>query len=301
MGTGILTKLNRSGSITPLIVWIDRMKKRFTTIFRNPLVIHYDGGVLRSVSHLSDKQKHLLGAAHSYQARSEIALDVASHYPGGDYFEFGSQGLATFRSFLGAFDIHSAHTRAFPETRFYAFDIFGNPDQGRGAPPKDRDYFEHWRIAPEQAMPLASLEPYGALRHRCIMVSGYFEDTLNEQLKAKMRSANQRIGFAFLDCNFASSYKVVFDFLIDVIGPTKMFIYLDEYFMEPSVPVLYSMFTDMARERYGLHSIYMRNAANFGALFCLMPTPAADDYLFNPVEKSDLVALFPAPSRSSPL
>jgi hypothetical protein len=75
---------------------------------------------------------------------------------------------------------------------------------------------------------------------------------------------------------------VVFDFLIDVIGaPEKMFIYLDEYFIEPAVPKLYKIFTDAARERYGIESIYMRNASNFGALFCLMPSPSAqDDPLF---------------------
>jgi len=89
-----------------------------------------------------------------------------------------------------------------------------------------------------------------------------------------MRAANQKIGFAFIDVNTASSYKFVFDFLLDVIGPDKMYIYLDEYFMDAPVPVLYQMFVDEAKKRHGLSSIYMRNAGNFGALFCLMPPPA---------------------------
>ena len=86
-----------------------------------------------------------------------------------------------------------------------------------------------------------------------------------------MRTANQKIGFAFLDCNIESSYRVVFDFLIDVIGSYRMFVYLDEYFIEPPVPPLYRAFARTAKERYNLDSIYMRNVGNFGALFCLLP------------------------------
>ena len=242
----------------------------YQALQRVRLAIKDDHGVLRSVSHLTAERKLSIGNGRNYRVRSEIALDVASAYPGGDYFEFGSSGLCTFRSFLAAFDINYGHTKHFPNTRFYAFDIFGNPDLGRGPPPEERDYFEAWRIAPEIAAPLSSLEPYGALKERCVLVPGYYQDTLNEDLKNKMREANQQIGFAFLDCNTEISYKVVFDFLIDVIR-SKMFIYLDEYFLDAYVPKLYRKFADSAKQRYNLDSLYMRNAGSFGALFCLMP------------------------------
>ena len=56
--------------------------------------------------------------------------------------EFGSTGLATFRSFLGAFYLHHGDGPNFTDTRFYAFDIFGDPDRGngraRGPQPTDR-------------------------------------------------------------------------------------------------------------------------------------------------------------------
>jgi hypothetical protein len=278
MGTGLLAALNRTGSITPLISAINRVK----SIIRDG--IQDDNGVLCSVSHLNDTQKLNLASRLNYRRRAEIALDVTSHYPGGDYFEFGSAGLATFRSFLAAFDINHAVTKHFSSARFYAFDIFGNPDQGSGPPPSERDYFEHWRAPPELAAPVSLLEPYGALKDRCILVPGYYQDTLNEDFKAKMRAEYRRIGFAFLDCGTASSYKVVLDFLLEVIGGAeKMFIYLDEYFTDPSVPQLYQIFTVAARERYGLQSIYMRNAGNFGALFCLLPPPWSEyDHLFTP-------------------
>ena len=38
------------------------------------------------------------------------------------------------------------------------------------------------------------------------MVPGYFQDTLNDALKAKMKAEKRRVGFAFLDCSLGSSY-----------------------------------------------------------------------------------------------
>jgi hypothetical protein len=269
MGTGLIAPFYRAAKCWGwrTILDLDRAAKRLSR-----RTIRDDHGVLRSVSHLTAKQKSILAMTHHYRARSEIALDVASAYPGGDYFEFGSHGLGTFRSFLAAFDINAGHTKDFPETRFYAFDIFGNPNHGRGAPPGERDYFEAWRTRPELAAPLTSLEPYGALKDRCILVPGYYQDTLSEDFKARIRAENCKIGFAFLDCNTVSSYKLVFDFLIDVIRSEKMFIYLDEYYMDQPVYRLYQEFTDAAKQRYNLQSLYMRNAGSFGALFCLMPS-----------------------------
>jgi bifunctional non-homologous end joining protein LigD len=45
------------------------------------------------------------------------------------------------------------------------------------------------------------------------------------QREAARRKA--KIGFAFLDCSIVSSYKLVFDFLLDVIGHGKMYVYID--------------------------------------------------------------------------
>lgn len=65
----------------------------------------------------------------------------------------------------------------------------------------------------------------------------------------------------------------MFDFLLDVMQPAKMFIYLDEYFTDvPGLISLYDDFAAKAQERFKLRSIYMRNAGSFGALFCLIPS-----------------------------
>jgi hypothetical protein len=248
------------------------VKRLRNTIRYGDGIIRDDLGVLSSVAHLSPARKSLIASARNYRARAEIALDVASNYPGGDYFEFGAGSLNSFRTFLAAFDLYG-HAERFPETRFYAFDIFGNPDQGSGPPGGERTFFEHWRNPLEIAAPVGLLEPYGALKDRCVIVPGYFQDTLGEDFKTMMRNENRKIGFAFVDCNIASSYKFVFDFLLDVMKPQRMFIEIDEYFEEhtPSVHRLYQNFAAAAKERYGLDSLYMRNAGAFGALFCLQP------------------------------
>lgn len=233
--------------------------------------IQDDGGILRSVARLTRRQKSALATAYAYRARAEIALDVACAYPGGDYFEFGSAGLCTFRSFLAAFDINSGHTDGFPDVKFWAFDIFGKPDQGSGPPTNETPYFEGWRGTEEGNDPDLLLTPYGSLKDRCVLVSGYYQDTLNDNLKAKLQGEGRKVGFAFLDCNLASSYKIVFDFLLDVLGSYKVFIYLDEYLMDYPVAGLYQKFAAEAKRRHELTSLYVRNAGSFGALFCLMP------------------------------
>jgi hypothetical protein len=235
--------------------------------------IQDDGGILRSAARLIAQQKSALATAYAYRARADCALDVTCAYPGGDYFEFGSAGLCTFRNFLAAFDINSGHTDAFPDAKFWAFDIFGNPDQGSGAPTGQESYFEGWRASDDANDPTLLLSPYGKLKDRCVIVSGYFQDTLSKEFRQKLRAERRRIGFAFLDCSSSDSYALVFDFLLDVMQPAKMFIYLDEYFTDvPGLISLYDDFTAKAQERFKLRSIYMRNAGSFGALFCLMPS-----------------------------
>ena len=132
---------------------------------------------------------------------------------------------------------------------------------------------EHWRNPLDVAAPVATLKRYGDLKDRCIIVPGYFHDTLDDDFKAKIRKEDRKIGFAFLDVNIASSYQFVFEFLLDVMKPERMFIEIDEYFEEHKPPIhpLYQHFAAQAKQRYNLDSLYMRNAGAFGALFCLMP------------------------------
>ena len=233
--------------------------------------IQDDAGVLRSAARLSDKHKSALTTAYAYRARAEIALDVACAYPGGDYFEFGSAGLCTFRSFLAAFDINSGHTKGFPDVKFWAFDIFGNPDQGSGPPVNERSFFEGWRgtrrVQRSRTSAHALWSTQGTLRSGVRLLSGHSQQSHSNPSYAP--TAEDRLRLPGLQSQL--SYRLVFDFLLDVIGSHKMFIYLDEYLMDHPVAALYQKFAAEVKRRHRLTSIFVRNAGSFGALFCLMP------------------------------
>ncbi|MGC1777982.1 MAG: hypothetical protein WBB34_08535 [Xanthobacteraceae bacterium] len=202
---------------------------------------------------------------------AEIALIVANQYPGGDYFEFGSEGFRTFRNFLSAFHLNG-HTEKMPDVRFYAFDIFGEPKSTSSLTEIEKPYFEVYRgLGPDYYRAAESrLRRHGLLLDRCVIVKGHFEDTLNEQFKAKLRAENRRIGFAFLDCNIASSYKTCFDFLHEFMREDRAFIYMDEYFQIEGVAALFDEFCGVMRSRHGMAARYIRDAGAFGALFVLM-------------------------------
>ena len=80
-------------------------------------------GYTLSTKELTDTEKQRIFLHFQYKEKAKIALSVASSYPGGDYFEFGSHDLYTLRNFLSAFDVGNLNIR-FPTTKFYAFDIF---------------------------------------------------------------------------------------------------------------------------------------------------------------------------------
>ena len=201
---------------------------------------------------------------------AEIALIVANQYPGGDYFEFGSEGFRTFRNFLSAFHLNG-HTEKMPDVRFYAFDIFGEPKLTSSLTEIEKPYFEVYRDlgADYYRAADARLRHHGLLLDRCVIVKGHFEDTLNESFKAQLRTENRRIGFAFLDCNIASSYKTCFDFLQEFMREDRAFIYMDEYFQIEGVADLFDEFCEAVKGR-GLVARYVRDAGAFGALFVLM-------------------------------
>src|SRR5689334_5798194 len=72
-------------------------------------------GILRSTRRLSRRAKKIAEVRYAVEERAKVALAVASMYPGGDYFEFGSAGFRTLRNFLTAFDLNDL-PQALPET-----------------------------------------------------------------------------------------------------------------------------------------------------------------------------------------
>jgi hypothetical protein len=239
---------------------------------RHRLIRH--NGTLRSTKYLPWRLRQSFATYYACQERAEIAIMVANQYPGGDYFEFGSEGFYTFCNFLTAFHLNG-HTEGKPDVKFYAFDIFGEPKSEAQLTSEEKPYFavyrglgiEHYRRAE------ARLRNHDLMLDRCVQVKGHYEDTLNETFKAQLRAENRRVGFAFLDCNIAKSYQTCFDFLEDFVREDRVFIYIDEYFQTHEVPRMFEAFCANVGKRYGLRPHYIRNAGAYGALFILMHEP----------------------------
>jgi|ERR1700733_13291115 hypothetical protein len=241
---------------------------------RNRLIRH--NGTLRTSKYLPWRLRQSFATYYACQERAEIALMVANQYPGGDYFEFGSEGLYTFCNFLTAFHLNG-HDVGMPDAKFYAFDIFGEPKPDTSLSSEEKPYFavyrnlglQHYRRAE------ARLRNHNLMLDRCVKVQGHYEDTLNDDaFKAQLRTENRRVGFAFLDCNIASSYQACFDFLEDFVREDRVFIYIDEYFQTHEVPDMFTKFCAEVGRRYGLRPHYIRNSGAYGALFILMRDPA---------------------------
>jgi hypothetical protein len=228
-------------------------------------------GRLRTTKHLPRRFRESFATYYACRERVDIALMVANQYPGGDYFEFGSEGLRTFCNFLSAFHLNG-HAEGMPGVKFFAFDVFGEPKPDRLLTGVEKPYFAvykglgsyHYRKAE------ARLRNHGLMLDRCELVKGHFEDTLSDAFKERLRAENRRVGFAFLDFNNASSYKTSFDFLQEFMNESRAFIYMDEYFQTDEVPLLFDAFCAAVRERHGLRARYVRNAGAYGALFILM-------------------------------
>ena len=235
-----------------------------------PFLIGYNGR-LRSTKYLPWPVRSTIANHLAYGDWAQVAIIVANQYPGGDYFEFGSEGFRTFCNFLSAFHLNG-HTEGMPNVKFFAFDIFGEPKSNSSLTSVEQSYFtvyrnlgdHHYRNA------MTRLRRHGLMLDRCVLVKGHFDDTLNDEFKAQLHAEKRRVGFAFLDCNIASSYKTCFDFLRDFIREDRAFIYMDEYFQTNEVPALFDEFCTAIKDRYGLRSHYIRNAGAFGALFILM-------------------------------
>jgi hypothetical protein len=228
---------------------------------------------MRTSRYLPERLKRLFELRYQMRERAEIALAVASMYPGGDYFEFGCAGFRTFRNFLTAFDLND-RPRLAPDTKFFAFDVFGDIESGSG-PRNERAYFEHYRGDEIYKQNFQQLKRHRLLTDRIEVVKGYFEDTLDEAFRTRMRKENRRVGFAFLDCNVYSSYKTCFNFLEEFIQPGRAFVYMDEYYCTGGIPELFGKFSSAVLKRHEMRAYYVRNAGGFGALFCFMPVMEA--------------------------
>ena len=240
-------------------------------------------GALKSTAALGAQSKLDLDLHFQHREKAEVALTVASSWYGGDFMEFGSHDLTTFRNILTAFDVCRLDARC-PDTRFYAFDIFGSLDsaseqalsqvdsiQPRERAPGERGYFDQFMARGDQyEQHLQYVKDHRLFEDRCILVQGLFQDTLTEERRVAYRDSGRRIGFACIDVNRAQSYKIVFDFIYGLMGENS-YIYMDEFFQEPEVLNQVDQLREQLREERRIGCTYVRNAAGFGGLLRLYP------------------------------
>ena len=87
-------------------------------------------GPLRSTADMNSQTKLDAELHFHFREKAEVALTTGSSWYGGDYFEFGSHDLNTFRNMLTAYDI-CGMTQQYKDMRFYAFDVFGDLDESK--------------------------------------------------------------------------------------------------------------------------------------------------------------------------
>lgn len=242
-------------------------------------------GPLRSTANF-DSQTKLDAELHfHFREKAEVALTTGSSWYGGDYFEFGSGDLNTFRNMLTAYDI-CGMTQAYKDVRFYAFDIFGDPGAGIAGTDKTpeftahmKEYFSPYTCNGDQiSVHREYLAQHNLFTDKCFLVQGMFQNTLTDEFKEKYAAEERKIGFAFLDCNIGSSYKVVFEFIFSMMAKNS-YIYMDEYFQNATVVDYFDQFTEELREKRNIGCLYIRNAGGFGGLFRLYPLGTTDNKL----------------------
>lgn len=231
-------------------------------------------GVLKSTHKMSLEDKFDANQFFQYREKAKVALCVASIFVGGDYMEFGSTDLNTFRNFLTAFDIFSLIER-FPDTKFYGFDIFGNmsaSDRVNEEIDSKENYRDYINIFKERGDLLAEnlelIKSHSLFVENCHLIQGFFEETLSKKFKEDYLNQGRRVGFACLDCNISQPYKLVFEFLVDLIQIQSCFIYMDEYY-SCHVSEYFDQFMSELKKRHNMAARLVCNAGGFGALFYL--------------------------------
>jgi hypothetical protein len=233
--------------------------------------IYKPNGPLKSTFGSSREELTYLDVIFHFRESSQISLTVGSSWYGGDYMEFGSHDLNTFRNMLSAYHI-SGMCQAYKDVRFYAFDIFGKLEVKDEKLRSDiLNYFSPYSSQGDKYQwHLEMIKAHGLYVDQCILVQGLFEQTLTNKFKTAYLNEKRKIGFAFLDCNVASSYKTVFEFIFDLLAENS-YVYMDEYFQNPDVIVLFNDFCASLRARRKLGAVYIRNAGGFGGLFRVYP------------------------------
>lgn len=255
--------------------WRQRLHKMLTGDPLERLVTAH--GSFQSIKATSSPD--LLRAATYFQHREKIdvAMSAATSWYGGDYLEFGACDLFTFRNFLSAFHMTGLIDR-FPDTCFYAFDVFGKLTSDDESVASDMQAFDKRTSYFSAQFPngddltrhQALLRDHNLFLDRCELVQGFFSDTLTRARADQYKADGRSIGFAFIDCNFEEFYKQVFEFIFGMMAQNS-YIYMDEYFQSSGAAHYFDAFAARLRTERKIECMYVRSAGGFGGLFRLRP------------------------------
>lgn len=251
--------------------------------------IHADNGPFFSSQFWSDADRTDSEVYYHHKDKAEVMMAVTSSWYGHDMMEFGSGDLNTFRDFLTAYNI-CGMTRAYPDVKFYAFDIFGKLEEDAGD--LEAYFAPYTKNGDSLAWHHRLLDQHGLYLDRCHLVQGLFANSLTPEFKeawrsdkspgidysetalhlpAEFRNSDKRqIGFASLDCNIPSSYKTVFEWIFDTMAENS-YIYMDEGLQSPEVLAMWAQFQSALCEKRNMGTAYIRNAGGFGSLWRLYP------------------------------
>ncbi len=229
-------------------------------------------GPLISTANMSPEQRQDAEVFYHHSEKAECALVAMSSWHGGDVMEWGAHDLNTFRNMLSAIHL-SGMAKAYPDTRFYAFDAFGKvpklPDVQTEWNCNLETYFKPYADQGDQlALHERYLDAHNLFRDKCHLIQGMFADTCTPEFKKEY--GDRKIGYASIDANIGWSYKTVFEFIFDMMAENS-YIYMDEGLQSPEVFAQWSQFRKALRDKRNIGTAYIRNAGGFGSLWKLYP------------------------------
>lgn len=161
------------------------------------------------------------GAPGAIKKAFKLARELNGKKPIGDYYEFGLyKGHSFFSAYMAAQDLGLA------DTRFFGFDSF------KGLPPvedidKDTGQFFEGQFAYTKQKVEKNLLRYGVDLDKVQLIEGFYEDTLDGELKKKLQAG--MAGVVMMDCDLYSSTCTALNWLEGLIADKTIVIFDDWY------------------------------------------------------------------------
>lgn len=167
----------------------------------------------------------------------------------GDYLEFGCHRARTFRMSLT-----EARRKNFERMRFFAFDSF------EGLPVSDGSHevptYQPGNLSTPEDEFLRLVKEHGIFVDKIKTIKGFYQDSLNTDLKNKLSNENVKVAMATVDCDLYESAVPVFNFLETFIQEGS-YIYIDDYFCgyrgSPKKGVAKAFHDFEKTSKYGFH------------------------------------------------